>query len=287
MRGEWVDVGDARVFVRRWGRADARPLLILHSLGPAASGALVGPGIGPLADAGWSVAAPDMPGFGETPPLDADGYTPVALTELVWGVADQLGWRRIVLAGHSWGGSTAVHAAAARPDRVDALVLVDSGHVDYADQPGSNLDQSLEQLSSSFEDARRRAQDRAGVAKDLELRIDDPVVDAFMAGLTDDGAGGLISRTLGSSRARAMYHLARARQSDQWPAIAAAGTPTLLLLATQPDDLREMNESAAARFGAVVPQADIRFVEGASHSLITDRRDRFGETVRDWLAATA
>jgi hypothetical protein len=46
-----------------------------------------------------------------------------------------------------------------------------------------------------------------------------------------------------------------------------------------------MNESAAARFGAAVPQADIRFLEGASHSLITDLRDRFGEIVRDWLAA--
>ena len=100
----------------------------------------------------------------------------------------------------------------------------------------------------------------------------------------DDGAGGLISRTLGTSRGAAMYHLTRARQSDRWAAIATAGTPTLLLLATKPDDIRSMNEAAAARFRAAVPQADVRFIEGASHSLITDLREEFGHN-RPGLAA--
>jgi pimeloyl-ACP methyl ester carboxylesterase len=135
-----------------------------------------------------------------------------------------------------------------------------------------------------MEAARRRAPDRAGVARDLELPVDDSVVTAFMEGITDDGSGGLISRTLGSSRARAMYHLARARQSDRWAAVAAAATPTLLLLATEPDDARATNEVAAARFHAAVPQADIRLVPGATHSLITDLRDEFGQIVLDWLA---
>jgi pimeloyl-ACP methyl ester carboxylesterase len=284
MRGDWVEVRSTRVHVRRWGPDGGRPLLFLHSLGPAASGALLWPGIGPLVDAGFSIAAPDQPGFGETPPLEADGYTAARLVELGWSVADALGWDRPVLSGHSWGGSIAIHMAAARPQRVDALVLVDSGHLDYAGQPGANLEETLDQLTANAEAARRRAPDRASVAGDLELPIDDPVVDAYMAGMTDDGAGGLVSRTLGSSRARAMYHLMRARQSDQWAAIAGAAIPTLLMLATKPDETRAMNETAAARFGAAVPQADIRFVEGATHSLITDERERFGTAVAAWLA---
>ncbi len=284
MQGEWVDAGGRQVFVRRWGPVDGRPLLFLHSLGPAASGALVGPGVQPLAEAGFSIAAPDQPGFGQTPPLDPDGYTAEGLAELAWSVADALGWGRIVLAGHSWGGSIAVHAAAARPDRVDALVLVDSGHLDYAEQQAASLTKSLDDLAAEAEAARVRVADRTAVAADLELPIDDPVVDAYMEGLTDDGEGGFISRTIGSSRARAMYHLMRARQSDQWAALAAAGTPTLLLLATTPDDLRATNETAGARFQAAVPQADVRMIEGASHSLITDLRDHFGATVAEWLA---
>lgn len=284
MQGEWLEAGGRQVFVRRWGPVDGRPLLFLHSLGPAASGALLGPGVQPLAEAGFSIAAPDQPGFGQSPPLDPDGYTAERLAELAWSVADALGWGRIVLSGHSWGGSIAVHAAAARPDRVEALVLVDSGHLDYAEQQAASLTKSLDDLAAEAEAARVRVAHRPAVAEDLELPVDDPVVDAFMEGLTDDGQGGLISRTLGSSRARAMYHLLRARQSDQWAALAAAGTPTLLLLATTPDELRLTNETAAVRFSAAVPQADVRLIEGASHSLITDIRDEFGRTVADWLA---
>jgi pimeloyl-ACP methyl ester carboxylesterase len=285
MRGEWVELGGERAYVRRWGPDDGRPFLFLHSLGPAASGALLGPGIGPLADAGFAVAAPDHPGFGQSPPIDPDDYAVPRLADRAWLIADALGWRELVLSGHSWGGSMAVHAAAARPDRVQALVLVDSGHLDYADQPGVGIDKSLESLSEEAEAARRRAPNRAGVAKDLELGIDDPIVDAFLEGMQDDGVGGLISRTLGTSRGPAMYHLMRARQSDQWQAIADAGIPTLLLLATKPDDIRAQNETAAARFRDAMPHADIRFIEGATHSLITDLRDDFGEIVRAWLAA--
>ena len=284
MRAEWVELGGERAsYVRRWGPDDGRPLLFLHSLGPAASGALLGPGVGPLVDAGFAIAAPDHPGFGESPPIDAAEYAVPRLADRAWQIADALGWPELVLSGHSWGGSMAVHAAAARPERVQALVLVDSGHLDYADQPGVGLDKSLESLSEEAEAARRRAPNRAGVAKDLELDVDDPVVDAFLEGMQDDGEGGLISRTLGTSRGAAMYHLMRARQSDQWQALADAGIPTLLLLATTPDDIRAMNETAAERFRTAVPQSDIRFIEGATHSLITDLRDRFGKLVAEWL----
>jgi pimeloyl-ACP methyl ester carboxylesterase len=283
MRGEWVELGGERVFVRRWGPDDGRPVLFLHSLGPAASGALLGPGIGPMAEAGFAIAAPDHPGFGQSPPIEADAYAVPRLADRAWDIADALGWRQLILSGHSWGGSIAVHAAAARPDRVLALVLVDSGHLDYADSPGAGLDTSLESLSQEAEAARRRAPDRASIARDLELELDDPVVAAFLEGMQDDGEGGLISRTTGTSRGAAMYHLMRARQSDQWSAIADARIPTLLLLATQPDDIRAMNETAAALFHDAVPQADIRFIEGATHSMVTDLRDRFAEIVAGWL----
>ena len=50
-------------------------------------------------------------------------------------LADALELQRLALMGHSWGGSIAVHTAAAHPDRIDALVLLDSGHVDYGALP--------------------------------------------------------------------------------------------------------------------------------------------------------
>jgi pimeloyl-ACP methyl ester carboxylesterase len=85
-------------------------------------------------------------------------------------------------------------------------------------------------------------------------------------------------------RAAAMYHALRARPSETWAAIAAAGIPTLLLLATVPDETRDRNVEARVAFAAAVPQADVVLVDGASHSMITDLRERFGSLVADWLA---
>ena len=57
---------------------------------------------------------------------------------LLWDVVGALGLTRpVVLSGHSWGGAVAI-AAAQRPADVGALVLLDSGHLDYADVPGAN-----------------------------------------------------------------------------------------------------------------------------------------------------
>jgi hypothetical protein len=99
-----------------------------------------------------------------------------------------------------------------------------------------------------------------------------------------DGDGGLVSRTPGLARGPALYHLARSRQSDTWPSIAVAGTPVLLLLATHPDQARAVSESGLARFSAVLPAADVRWVDGATHSLVTDQREDLGAAVVDWLS---
>jgi pimeloyl-ACP methyl ester carboxylesterase len=287
MQGDFVDVHGTRLYVRRWGEARGKPFLFLHPLGPAASAALIHAGMGPLAADRYDVAAPDMPGFGESPGLEPDEYEIPRLAQLALALADELGWERFVLGGHSWGGAIAVHVAAAHPERLTALVLVDSGHIDYADDPDGNSNATLEQMIEDGESKRIRVRDRAHVASDLELGIDDPIVDAYMAGLADDGEGGLISRTVGRHRGPAMYHLMRSKQTEQWGAIAAAGVPTLLLLATVPEDRLAENQAGAERFTAAMPHADVRFIEGATHSLITDLGDEFGRTVAEWLARVA
>ena len=118
-----------------------------------------------------------------------------------------------------------------------------------------------------------------------EEEPDDVVVDAFLEGMEPDVDGGLVSRTPGAARGSALFHLARSRQSETWPRIAAAGIPVLLLLATEPDEARAVNEQGATAFSAALPTADVRWVEGATHSMVTDERERFGATVADWLSA--
>jgi len=279
-------VGGARLFVRRWGTRGGTPLLFLHALGPASSAAFLGLGVGPLEDAGYDVAAPDLPGYGGSPPVSPDHYAVPALAELVAGLADELGWERFVLAGHSWGGAIACHLAAAYPQRVRALVLVDSGHLDYADTPGASLDTTVEDLVAEGDERRLRLRDRDAIVEMLHTDPDDVLVDAFLEGMESASDGGLVSRTPGAARGPALFHLTRSKQSDTWPAIAAADIPVLLLLATEPDEARVVNAQGARAFSAALPAAEVRWVEDATHSLVTDERERFGVTVVEWLSGT-
>jgi pimeloyl-ACP methyl ester carboxylesterase len=270
--------------VRRWGTEGGTPLLFLHALGPASSAAFLGLAVEPLENAGYDVAAPDLPGYGDSPPVGPDDYAVPALAERTARLADELGWDRFVLVGHSWGGAIACHLAAAHPERVRALVLVDSGHLDYAETPGADLSATIEDLVAEGDERRLRLADRQAVADMLHTDPGDVLVDAFLEGMEPDGDGGLVSRTSGRARGPALYHLSRSRQSETWPAIAAASIPVLLLLATEPAEARGVNEAGAERFSAVLPHAEVRWVEGATHSMIADEREHVGRAVVDWLA---
>ncbi len=122
-----ISVAGTRLYLRRWGSQGGRPLLFLHALGPASSAAFLGLGVQPLVDAGFDVAAPDLPGYGGSPALDPDRYAVPVLADLAADLAAFLGWERLDLMGHSWGGAIACHLAASRPQLVRSLVLVDSG----------------------------------------------------------------------------------------------------------------------------------------------------------------
>ena len=68
----------------------------------------------------------DLPGFGLTGPNPENDYSTEAYVRFVRAVMDKLGVQRFVLAGNSLGGQIAWSAAAAMPDRVDRLILVDA-----------------------------------------------------------------------------------------------------------------------------------------------------------------
>jgi pimeloyl-ACP methyl ester carboxylesterase len=68
----------------------------------------------------------DLPGFGLTGPNRENDYSTEAYVRFVRAVMDKLDVQRFVLAGNSLGGQIAWSAAAAMPDRVDRLILVDA-----------------------------------------------------------------------------------------------------------------------------------------------------------------
>lgn len=158
-----TEAGD--VTIREWGHdptASDRLLVALHAMGPVSTGALYNCAVGPLVDAGYHVVAPDLPGYGLTAPLPPEEYDVALLADRVWMWLEALDAGRITLVGHSWGGAIAMRMQMESPGALDALVLVDSGHVDYADVNGADADLSLGEWVQRARDRRLVVPDRTG-----------------------------------------------------------------------------------------------------------------------------
>ena len=115
-----VDVGPINVHYVRMG--EGPPVLLLHGL--SASWYTWCRNLEPLARAGFTVLAPDLPGYGDSDkPRDLD-YTPANGAKLVNGFLEALGVERAVVVGNSAGGLVAGLFALNYPYRVERLVLV-------------------------------------------------------------------------------------------------------------------------------------------------------------------
>ncbi len=78
-----------------------------------------------LLEAGWEIAAVDLPPFGFSEKDAGKFRQPADRRTLLWSVPDALGWKDpVVLLGHSMGGQIALTMAEAFPDRTRALVLM-------------------------------------------------------------------------------------------------------------------------------------------------------------------
>jgi pimeloyl-ACP methyl ester carboxylesterase len=188
-----IDLVEAELAIHEWGDRRAPTFVFWHALGLDASGRMLDEVAPRIAAHGFHVVAVDGPGFGDSPGLPADGYRVAALAGLVHRLVATLDLEPIVFMGHSWGGAIAVRYAEQHPDQVRALVLLDSGHIDYADLPDVDGGRTAE---AWIAEARAR-DERNAEARGLAMR-----------GLTD-------------------------RIGDAWPVIEEHAIPTLLLLATE------------------------------------------------------
>jgi pimeloyl-ACP methyl ester carboxylesterase len=275
--------------VREWGSPDGRPLVFWHALGAVQSGAYLTEIAPTLTAAGFRVLALDAPGFGLSPSLPAERYEPDSLVALLGDVLDERGIQRAVLMGHSWGGSVSMAFAAQSPGRVEGLVLVDSAQMDYQDSPNFPHGKSLEDLiadAAEPEAGVRVAKDELEAAAQDGLRrtVTPELLEALGAGLCEE-SGELVGIASPEVRGAVLYGITKLRVTEYWPAVAEAGIPILLLLATEPEATREQNERWAPVFAERFPDADVRFIEGAGHDLIADAGPEVARVVRDWVIA--
>ncbi len=108
------------------GPRDARVFLCLH--GEPTWGYLFRKMIPVFLKSGARVVAPDMLGFGRSDkPVDDAVYTYDFHRDLLLAVIDRLGLRRVTLVVQDWGGLLGLTLPHARPDRIERLLVMNTG----------------------------------------------------------------------------------------------------------------------------------------------------------------
>lgn len=149
-----LQAGAIELAARVWGEPDGKPVLALHGwLDNAASFDLLAPFL-----EGVNLVALDMAGHGSSAHRPAgNAYHFIDYVADVMAAADALGWQRFNVLGHSLGAAVASYTAAALPDRVARLLLLEgigplSGQ---SDEEAGRLRRYLRQCAS-LEKKRRR-----------------------------------------------------------------------------------------------------------------------------------
>lgn len=277
--GEWLaesglearfpTVGGHRLRYVRAGSGP--PVVLIHGF---ASSLYTWKDVVPLLALDHQVIALDLPGFGESD--QPRHLTLEDLPRAVLGLMDHLDVERAALVGNSMGGGTAALVASRHPQRVSALVLVDSAgfHRDDSEHPGvvrlvrSPLGPLVAHLPFRrlfVEGALRQ------VFADDSLVTDERVAE-YLAPLLRSGASSSIRSLLGS---------VAAHPNAVEEALPEIETPTLVIWGR---DDAWIPLGHADRFVEAIPGARKVVLERCGHMPQAEMPEEVGRLIRDFLA---
>ena len=256
-----------RLAAREWGDPALPPLLAIHGwLDNAASF----DGLAPLLAEHFHIVALDLPGHGHSQHRPSGvRYHFVDYLDDVLAAADALGWEKFSLLGHSLGGGISSFIAAAFPERVANLFLIE-----VAGAVSAPVDKSLAQLQKGITQFREQfRQGPAGKALRVFADVDIAVAARRQAGnLSDAAARALVLRGIReveggwswSSDPRLMPASPQRFTEDQVLAIlSGVRAPTLFVLA-EPMAM-QIPESAMLARAAQIPNLTLIRLPGNHH----------------------
>lgn len=241
------------------------PVLLIHGF-PLSRG-MWRPQIEALTKAGYRVIVPDLPGFGESPPLNGS-VSMAAYADAVVALLDQLGIEQAVVGGMSMGGYVLLNLVERYPHRVlAALYLVTRASADDAvgkvrrgDLAGAVRDGDREVVPNTFEKLLFAA---ATPQKHPELIAE--VRQWMDAALPEGVAGGLLAM--------------RDRQ-DYLEALPTFSIPALVIGAAEDVAVPPGHAEALA---AGLPDAELHIIPAAGHMVNLEQAETFNRILFDYL----
>ncbi len=286
-RSDFVSVEGARLHYIAYGDADASALVLVHGLRDQARS---WDRVAEAFASRYYVVAPDLRGHGDSDRAGAGGYAIANFVIDLADVVDALGLTSVALVGHSLGGAIALRYAAAFPDRVRALCVIEGVELPIIRderQTPKPYPVRLRAWVDLERQRRRRAPRRYASAQEASARMVEtqPGLDAAtIAGLARhavvaDADGGVRWKHDNAARFRAPED-ADGRDLDA--ALGAIACPTLLLYG----EASWIPVPAASRLGLIGDHRVVTFA-GASHWLHHQQRDAFVAAVGAFLDTTA
>jgi pimeloyl-ACP methyl ester carboxylesterase len=219
----------------------------------------------------FHVVALDQRGHGESQWVVPPAYGTEDFTSDLLALMSAMGWGRMILAGHSMGGHNAMTFAAWHPERVQALVIIDS-------RPAIPVERLHVMHARGLRIPRIHPTAEAAAATFKLLPREttaDPVLLAHMAAhavAPRDGGWGW--------RFDPQTHGER-RPVDAWPLLPRITAPTLVVRAALSPVL---TEEMAQRVQAGIPRARLVTIPDAYHHLTLDQPQAFTEALAGFLA---
>jgi haloalkane dehalogenase len=253
---------------------DGDPVLFMH--GEPTWSFLWRKVIPPVRDAGFRCIAPDLVGFGRSDkPADFDFYSYDRHAELAGTLLEDLDLRGATAVVHDWGGPIGLRLAVENPDRIERLVILDTGLF--------TGHQKMTDAWIAFRDFVERTEDLpVGMLVRGACKTDpgDEVIAAYDAPYPDAAskAGArafplMLPTSPDAPGAQAGRRVLDALKQDR--------RPTLMLWA---DSDPVLPPRVGERFAEAIGREKPRTIENASHFLQEDQGPLIGGLIAEWLA---
>jgi 2-succinyl-6-hydroxy-2,4-cyclohexadiene-1-carboxylate synthase len=210
----------------------------------------------------YELVTVDAPGHGGSGAVQADVERGAVLLGGAGG--------RAAYVGYSMGGRLALRLAIARPDLVDALVLIGATAGIADDDERTARRRSDDSLAEVIE--------RDGVERFLDTWLTQPLLATLPPNAVDRAER---ARNTPAGLAASLRLAGTGVQEPLWDRLGELAMPVLLVAG----ELDRKFTVLAERMATAMPAASVAVIPGAGHSAHLERPDAFVDALDGWLAA--